>query len=688
MAAALVAYVALHTPIRGAIARALGVDPRGHYFYGAWLDIGRSLDGLTALVLIALALVAALFASRELTEISYERPLVFGVCMLALIAVPAATVAGIGSAIHEPLLRPPQGPLLSALPAAAISLYSLRAGRPLRWPRFSRPRVTWLLAVIWGLAAALLLLSTGLSLVHPPNQGDALTYHAPLAVFLWQDGDLTTFLHRAPSLWSLAHPGTGELWYGLLRTAGGERLADLGQLPFAGLGAAAAYAFARALRLGRTPALLGAGTFLLAPLVVIQSGMQANDLMGTALLMTAVALAARPVGQSRLIRPALLALTLALTATTKLALLPGVVAVTLFAAVALFIELREIDRGQVISAVLGAVLVSAVVVAPWWIRNLIRYRNPIYPAELPLLGHGVPITTFGRIDYQFVPSRSTWPLYLILEPHDDRSGYGTLLAVGLLPGLLLAARRAPRRPMLLYAVLAVIMIAGWWKYTLHEPRFLLALAGLGFAFVPWSLLAVPHRLRAFGVLTVGVAAVFSALVTLDQGLMPIARTPTTRAEFYDRVWGVDPTVVRLPERVSLLYNTGYGPGYSDYAAYYPLLGRSLKRFVVPLNEGDTNGSARALALRMRQLCLSYAYVSAVPSRRNEVERMYDRSWFKLIHESLIVPGERSGSRRHLYRSVDPASTTGPLAIRRYLFRLNDPPSCRREGGGGNGYAGS
>jgi hypothetical protein len=57
--------------------------------------------------------------------------------------------------------------------------------------------------------------------------------------------------------------------------------------------------------------------------------------------------------------------------------------------------------------------------------------------------------------------------------------------------------------------------------------------------------------------------------------------------------------------------------------------------------------------------------------------MYDPGTFELIHESLIVPGERSGARRHLYRSVDPASKTASVAIRRYLFRLIDPPPCER-----------
>ena len=66
------------------------------------------------------------------------------------------------------------------------------------------------------------------------------------------------------------------------------------------------------------------------------------------------------------------------------------------------------------------------------------------------------------------------------------------------------------------------------------------LVGLGFGFVPYALLAVPRPQRRLAAATLGIAAIFSTLVTLDQAVLPISIQPTDRLAFYDRVWGVDP----------------------------------------------------------------------------------------------------------------------------------------------------
>src|SRR5207247_1573158 len=204
---------------------------------------------------------------------------------------------------------------------------------------------------------------------------------------------------------------------------------------------------------------LAAGAFLLAPMVVMQSTTQANDVAGGGLLMATIALACAPGATWPAGRLGWLGLGLGLTATTKLALLPC----------------------------------------------------------LP----GV-------------------------------------------PRLVLAARRGRRQPIFLYGLVAAFMLPAWWMLTMHEPRFLLAFFGLGCAFLPWSLLAVPRPQRRMGSALLAGAAVFSALVTFDQGLLPLARQPGARAEFYDCVWGVDPLVTSLPEHEGLLHHTGYGPPSGDY----------------------------------------------------------------------------------------------------------------------------
>ena len=267
-----VAYVAAHSPALAWIGRGLGHRVGRCYFScGGWIA-GRPVDMLAAWLLLALAGIAAWWLAGHRLAASFERPLVFGLAWLALTAVPAAMVGAVGWAVGTPLLRPPAGPLLASIPAI-LCLAALRG----RFPPPARPRVPPLIGLPGALAAvASLLLVTvvAITLGHPPTGYDALSYHAPLAVYFWRDGDLAAQLLRTPWAWALAHPGTAELWFGLLRLAAGERVASLGQLPFALLGSAAVYAFALRVGGGRGGARLGAVTFLLAPIVVLQAGSQ------------------------------------------------------------------------------------------------------------------------------------------------------------------------------------------------------------------------------------------------------------------------------------------------------------------------------------------------------------------------------------------------------------------------------
>jgi hypothetical protein len=665
MTAACGTYVVVHSPVRDVIAASLGLKSRTCYFICTdALRFNDAADSLSAWTLIATAALAAWIVSDWFDGASYERPLVFGISALAFIAVPAAIVGGIGSWSGTTLLHPPLGPLLSMVPAGLVLIVGLQKGwRPHR-PRLLPRQNSRLVLLVAVLATGLLLASTVLSLIHPPDGGDAISYHAPLAVFLWREGNLSSFLERAPVLWALAHPGTAELWYGLLGIAGGESLADLGQLPFALLGGLAVGAFARRLGLGRGAAYLGGVAFLLAPMVVMQSTTQANDILGTALLMSTMALACSPAANWTGRRLALLGLGLGMVATTKLALLPCVAAVIVFTMGVTLYHARQRNHWAGVMALTLVLSTFFLAAAPWWLRNVVRYGNPVYPAGLPFIGRGVFVNEFGPIDTEFVPAPVAWPIYPLVESHDDRSGFGMIFAIGMIPGFALVVLRRRWQPLWLYATVAVFTLPAWWKFTLHEPRFLLVFSGLGCAFVPWALLALPRRQRHFGGALLAAGAVFSALVTFDQALLPLARQPVARLEFYDRVWGVDPIVAALPENESLLHHTGYGPPRSDYAAYYALLGGSRGRVVVPV---DLEATSESIVETMRKAGVRYAYVTALPSNRPLVETLYDASRFQLVNISVIERGERWGARRHLYQPASKLSESN--GIRRYLYRL-------------------
>ena len=665
MSGFLALYVVIHSPLRDIIAALFGRNPQTCYFVcGDLLMRIATIESIVALALIAIALLAARIVADAFDGMPYERPLIFGLGAIAFVAVPAAAIGGFATWSGTSLLRPPSGPLLAMLPAAFVLVGGMTQGwRPHRL-RFAWAPTSGLVLLVGGIASGLPLISTVLSLVHPPDGGDAISYHAPLAAFLWRDGDLSTFLDRAPIAWALANPGTAEMWYGLLAIAGGESLADLGQLPFALLGCLAVGVFARRLGMGRGAAFLGGSAFLLAPTVIMQSTTQANDITGAGILMATIALACAPVATWTTSRFAWLGLGLGLAATTKLALLPYVCGLTLFVIGATLWTRHKTNTRIVVLRILVVAFMFSLTVGPWWLRNIGRYGNPVYPAAIPLIGRGIFVSDFGKIDGEFVPRPVAWPLYPLIEAHDDRSGFGTLFAVAVIPGLVVAARRNRRQPLLVYGIMAAFMLPAWWTLTMHEPRFLLALAGLGCAFIPAALLAMAKRQRRFVAILLAVAAIFSALVTFDQALLPLARQPTDRAEFYDRVWGVDPVVLSLPEKEGLLHHTGFGPPKSDYAAYYPLLGPARTRVVIPV---DSEATTAAILTDMRSAGIRYAYVSALPEARARVEAIYDPAQFDLVHVSEIERGESSGARRYLYRPVRDADKGS--GIRRYLYRL-------------------
>jgi hypothetical protein len=212
------------------------------------------------------------------------------------------------------------------------------------------------------------------------------------------------------------------------------------------------------------------------------------------------------------------------------------------------------------------------------------------------------------------------------------------------------------------------MLVAWWFLSERFPRFLLAPAGLCAAFVPWALMAVPRRQRWLGAGLIAAAAVFSTLVTFNQALLPFARQPIDRTAFYDHVWAVDPAVQSLPESEGLWWQTGYAPELPEYAAYYSLLGPGLRRLVLP---GDRESTTSSILDRMRQNGARYAYASASPQLRSQVEALFDPQYFEMVSQSRIVRGEAFGARRTLWRTLyRPAdSAEEDRTIIRYLYRL-------------------
>jgi hypothetical protein len=642
MAALLAAYVVVHSPAQRVLARAVGMGSGTCYFICAgWADSVRLLDAVAVAACLVLVWRAALLLVRGLPLGRAERLLLFALVALALVVVPAGWLGLVAWLTGDRLLQPPVGPLLTALPAAAIVLAGLVRRRPSE--RILPTGLPWLgvSAVLAGTALLLLIVGSAVSLAHPPTGYDALSYHGPLAVYYWREGDIGGFLVRQPWAWALAHPGAAELWFGLLRVGAGERIASLGQLPLAIVGAIAVHILGRWSGLPARLALLGGLAFLVAPIVVVQSGMQLNDLAAGALVLSALALAAAPPEQWSRVRFGGIGLALGLAVTTKLAVVPAAAGIVLYLAV----RLRHAPQWR---RLLGpGLLLFAAAVAPWWIRNLMLYGNPIYPAALPLLGRGYVVGDFARKDGWFVPNELLWPLYPLLEPHGEMSGLGALFAVAALPGAAVALVRARRGPLVLLGIVGTVSAVAWWLLTQHEPRLILGVLAAGFAGVGWAVLAVPRAHRRHAVRVVGVAAVFSAAVTVDQALRPLASAPGDRGAFYEEEWGIDSAVAGLPASEGLLYHTGYA--HRSYAGDYPLLGPRQARTITVIDGVLPTDSIVAI---MRTWGLRYAYVPAGPAAWDTVIAMYPPQRFERARISSLARGSWVGTRRYLFRLQD------------------------------------
>ena len=659
MALALAAYLILHSPLRGTIDRILGGLPACYSFCqrnGESIIASQS----ASIVDIAAALAAGYALSGMLRFRSLERVVAFGLLTFAFVSVPAALVGGLGDVIHLHLLHPPWGPVLSSLPAlATIGFLLFRGWRP-SMPRFALVRISPLAVVLAALAGGMLVISAAISIHHPPTGYDELGYHAPLAVFFWADGSLTQFMSRFPGAWPLAQPGSAELWFGLLRIIGGEPLAVLGQLPFAFLGAVGVAAFGRRLGLSGKAALLASLAFLLVPIVAIQVGRISDDVIGAALVIGAAALAAAPRREWTVGRVAVLGLTLGVMMVTKLALLPAAVALGLVVlwtitrrdpfpepgpAETPLLDARRSRLLRVGLPLAGALCLLAV--APWWLRNLIMFANPLYPSSLPLYGHGISQTLLGLKDRNHVPAGWLWPFYPLFEPHRHDSGIGTVFAVAIVPAGLIALFRARRRPLAIIAVLALISLPAWWLESRHEPRFLLGLFGLLIAVVPFVVAGVRRSWQTWTAAILAVAAACSVVITLSTDIAIEAHYPVDRIHFYNRLWRVDPTVMELPESDGILLDDQCGK--DTFNRIYPILGAGQSRSVARVACGLPTDQVVAA---LRRYHLSYVYAIIDVPHASDLDARYPSTTFQLVSQSF-THATKGGSDldRRLYHLV-------------------------------------
>jgi hypothetical protein len=659
VAIALAAYVLLHTPIGVRIDNALGTAPDCVWRCGPLHPIAIPM---AALFLVVAAFVAAWVCVRVIALRGLERLVAWGIVAFAFVVVPAALLGELSDLIGHPLLRPPLGTVLASLPAvvtAAVVIWRMYSQGRLRelWPDrpvIVLPRLTPLSALLGIVAIGLLALATGVGIAHPPAGFDELGYHLSLSVMFWHDGSLALPLDRM-NAFPMASPGSAELWFGVLQQIGGEALATLGQLPFALLGAVGVTAFARRAGLSQRAAIIGGLAFLCAPLVVNEITRNDNDIVAAALVIAGATLLAAPNREWSRARVMLVGLAIALMITTKLSVLPAAGAIGLLLLIIVLRDRMVFSRRQAVVALLAAAGIGLLVVAPWWIRNMARYGNPLYPAVLPVLGRGVSQASMPPKDLGHVPATWLWPFYPWFEPQLNNSGMGAVFAVALVPGVLLACFTAIRRPLLILGVVAALSLPLWWIETRHEPRFLLGVFGLVFAFLPFVLVAVRQHLQNTVAVLLGIAVVASAGLTTVTGLAASAGSKIDRSEYYRTKAHIDPAVMALPSNIGLLIDDSC-PGNHGSSRIYPLLGEDLQRSVARVDCHATTAEALAIMAKWR---LKEVYVSQGPDAAPIIDARYPADLFTLEY-SRTAPATKNGNGAifRIYR-LNSATLTPP-----------------------------
>ncbi len=329
-----------------------------------------------------------------------------------------------------------------------------------------------------------LLLSATSAVLLPIWSWDALGYHLPIVYDAMQTGELRWVPTSVPFV--NVYPRATELYFLWCRLQlGDDALVDFCQAPFGIAAVVASASLARRAGASAPRAIAYGVAYLAVPLVVLQLATCYVDVAYAAALLLAVVFVTGPVTE----RTALFAgVAIALLLSTKPTAPPSA---------ALLCAVMIVRAHRARRARLGVFAASvAVVGAEAYVRNLLRFGNPIWPINVsvgpftlsgpelaaPLFTQGLP-DVYARASYP-VRVAASWFLEPVPYLYDMRmGGLGPLFAYVLLPvAVVLVVRRDPRvrgarlAALLVAACVLATPAAHWSRFTLALPAALLALA--------------------------------------------------------------------------------------------------------------------------------------------------------------------------------------------------------------------
>lgn len=393
-----------------------------------------------------------------------------------------------------------------AIPAGWVLTHG-RLAAPRRWRLPARRSVARALApgvVIVGAGA----ISAYAAWIKPVWEIDALLYHGPAVANLVQHGSL--FGWDSPSPW-IFYPNLAAIVSGAVAVTGRTvALLDGTQAPFLSLIGLVTWAWAGQ---GRARPLVGAvaAIAVLTPAAFVQGRAMYVDVIYAAVLLTGLWL----VG-------------LWITRRSRTFLVIGMVfvgaapavkpsGITIAAAILVLVIAVLLVRRRYGALLTGGVATAALAAAavPFYLRNAIEFRNPLYPVSSEVLGHRFPgpvdVTLFtasaappelaalpGPLGFfrNLVYGVTSFPNPLIYDSRIGAFGpiaaiLAAILSIGLIAILVATARngyRTLRRfiwPFTAGALVLVLQLQAWNpRYTLAVFAIIVVLAGMAISLVP------------------------------------------------------------------------------------------------------------------------------------------------------------------------------------------------------------
>jgi len=296
------------------------------------------------------------------------------------------------------------------------------------------------------------------------QDADSMWYHLVMAGEWVRTGSIAPI--DAIPLIGVAYPGFRQALIAFLSLPfGNEHLALLGGFEFPLL-VLSIYVVARAFGSGRSLALAGALYGATTPVVMGSFSTQGNDLSLVIHLLLAVLFLGRYLRSGDARQAVFAGLALGALAAIKFSG-PGYAVIAVLVAVVQY-GWRWLRPGVGVLLLLGGALLLA---APWYLRNLLVFANPLYPARVQL---GTQVVFDGPLgkDY-FAPSTLGFDIAPLLEHlHHFTDAHGWLLplvAAGPLLSVFAAWRVGPRRPLLGLALLPVLLFVAFLHHPFNRP---------------------------------------------------------------------------------------------------------------------------------------------------------------------------------------------------------------------------